>query len=111
VIGAAGGATGWERLCPHRCPQHYAHLSSLGLVYIPGSIVEPGFAASIVITAIDNIFGRGTKQMDRVGLMFLCGLLHGVCFASSIADMGLDTTHRILGLLERRHRNRPIHLS
>jgi hypothetical protein len=29
----------------------------------------------------------------------LCGLLHGLGFASSIADMGLDTTHRILSLL------------
>jgi hydrogenase/urease accessory protein HupE len=74
-------------------------LSALGYVHIPSAIIEPGIAASIVLMALDNIFRPGAGQVQRIGLIFVCGLLHGLGFASSIADMGLDTTHRILSLL------------
>jgi hydrogenase/urease accessory protein HupE len=74
-------------------------LSALGYVHLPSSIIEPGIAASIVLMALDNLFRPAARRGERVLLIFLCGLLHGLGFASSIADMGLDTTHRLLSLL------------
>ncbi len=74
-------------------------LSAPGYVHLPSSIVEPGIAASIVLMALDNLFRPQARRSERVLLIFLCGLLHGLGFASSIADMGLDTTHRLLSLL------------
>jgi hydrogenase/urease accessory protein HupE len=74
-------------------------LSALGYVHLPSSIIEPGIAASIVLMALDNLFRPNARRSERVVLIFLCGLLHGLGFASSIADMGLDTTHRLLSLL------------
>ena len=74
-------------------------LSVLGYVHVPSKIVEPGIAASIVLMALDNLFRPNSGTRMRVMLIFLCGLLHGLGFAASIADMGLDLTHRILSLV------------
>jgi len=98
------GAAGWRYWAGAVSAFTVAHsitltLSALGYVHIPSSIIEPGIAASIVLMALDNLFRPGARKLNRVGLIFLCGLLHGLGFASSIADMGLDTTHRILSLL------------
>jgi hydrogenase/urease accessory protein HupE len=74
-------------------------LSALGYVHIPAAIIEPSIAASIVFMALGNLIRPNSPRLHRIALIFLCGLLHGLGFASSIADMGLDTTHRILSLL------------
>jgi hydrogenase/urease accessory protein HupE len=98
------GAAGWRYWAGAVSAFTVAHsitltLSALGYVHIPSFIIEPGIAASIVLMALDNLFRPNARKLNRVGLIFLCGLLHGLGFASSIADMGLDTTHRILSLL------------
>lgn len=63
-------------------------LGALGLVNLPGSIVEPLIAASIVYVAIENIFARGLNRW-RPMIVFGFGLLHGLGFASVLGEFGL----------------------
>ncbi|MEO0936694.1 MAG: HupE/UreJ family protein [Pseudomonadota bacterium] len=63
-------------------------LAALGLVNIPGSIVEPLIAASIVYVAIENILARGLTPW-RPWIVFAFGLLHGLGFASVLGEFGL----------------------
>ena len=63
-------------------------LGALGLVSVPGSIVEPLIAASIVYVAVENIWlARLTPW--RPFVIFGFGLLHGLGFASVLAEFGL----------------------
>ena len=63
-------------------------LGALGLVNIPGSIVEPLIAASILYVAVENIFARDLNRWRTV-VVFAFGLLHGLGFASVLGDFGL----------------------
>ena len=63
-------------------------LSSLGYVSIPGSIVEPLIAASIVYVAIENTLTSGLSRWRPV-VVFGFGLLHGLGFASVLGEFGL----------------------
>ena len=69
-------------------------LATLGLVSLPGSIVEPLIAISIVYVAIENILFGGPDAkigMRRIGLVFAFGLLHGLGFASVLEEFGLGS--------------------
>lgn len=63
-------------------------LASTGIVNIPGSIVEPLIAASIVYVGVENILGRGNVK-GRALFVFGLGLLHGLGFASVLGDFGI----------------------
>uniref|UniRef100_UPI003F6B5A8C HupE/UreJ family protein n=1 Tax=Yoonia sp. TaxID=2212373 RepID=UPI003F6B5A8C len=63
-------------------------LAALGYVNAPGSIVEPLIAASIVFIAVENIFTNGISPW-RPFVIFGFGLLHGLGFASVLAEFGL----------------------
>ena len=63
-------------------------LASLDIVRVPGSIVEPLIAASIVYVGIENILGRENLRA-RTALVFGFGLLHGLGFASVLGDFGI----------------------
>ena len=73
-------------------------LGALGWVNIPGSIVEPLIAASIVYVACENIF---TDQLGRwrTFLIFAFGLLHGLGFASVLGEFGLPVNQFIPALV------------
>mmetsp|Transcript_18503 Transcript_18503/g.30268 ORF Transcript_18503/g.30268 Transcript_18503/m.30268 type:complete len:396 (-) Transcript_18503:58-1245(-) len=73
-------------------------LGALGLVNIPGSIVEPLIAASIVYVAIENIFARGLNRWRPV-VVFGFGLLHGLGFASVLGEFGLPEAQFIPALI------------
>ncbi|MFK7877810.1 MAG: HupE/UreJ family protein [Paracoccaceae bacterium] len=73
-------------------------LGALGLVNLPGSIVEPLIAASIVYVAIENIFARRLNTW-RPAIVFGFGLLHGLGFASVLGDFGLPEAQFIPALL------------
>lgn len=62
-------------------------LAALGLVRIPGSIVEPLIAASIVFVAVENIL-RPQLGPFRTAIVFFFGLLHGLGFASVLGELG-----------------------
>jgi len=63
-------------------------LAALGYVRVPGSIVEPLIAASIVFVAVENIFTQGLSRW-RPFVVFGFGLLHGLGFASVLGEFGL----------------------
>jgi hydrogenase/urease accessory protein HupE len=75
-------------------------LAATGVAKVSPSLVEPMIALSIVAMAIDNLTG-GEKRPPaiRVGLVFGCGLLHGLGFAGSIADFGLDKQNWLASLV------------
>ncbi len=54
-------------------------LASLEILIIPGWIIEPLIALSIVYVAIENIFGKAIKWRWLVTLVF--GMIHGFGFA------------------------------
>ena len=63
-------------------------LAALGIVTIPGSIVEPLIAASIVFIALENIFTDSLGRW-RLLIVFVFGLLHGLGFAGVLSEFGL----------------------
>ncbi|MCK5727332.1 MAG: HupE/UreJ family protein [Thiotrichaceae bacterium] len=73
-------------------------LSSYGLIHLPAIIIEPLIALSIAYAALENLFNRGLKR-SRMVLIFAFGLLHGLGFASVLADFGLPETDFLLALL------------
>ena len=62
-------------------------LATTGLLLIPGRIVEPLIAASIVYVGIENLV-RGV-QGSRWKLTFGFGLVHGLGFATVLRDLGI----------------------
>jgi hypothetical protein len=73
-------------------------LGALGLVNIPGSIVEPLIALSIVFVAVENVFTSGLSKW-RPFVIFGFGLLHGLGFASVLGDFGLPEDQFIPALI------------
>jgi len=74
--------------------------ASLGWIYMPGSIVEPLIALSIAWIGIENIIRKpGRPAASRAAIVFAFGLLHGLGFASVLADFGLPQSAFIVGLL------------
>jgi len=67
-------------------------LSMLNIINIPANIVEPLIALSIAYIAIENIFARDHDEKarrSRLAIVFAFGLLHGMGFASMLADFGM----------------------
>jgi hydrogenase/urease accessory protein HupE len=64
-------------------------LATTGLLLIPGRIVEPLIAASIVYVGIENLMRD--VQGSRWKLTFCFGLVHGLGFATVLRDLGIGT--------------------
>jgi hydrogenase/urease accessory protein HupE len=62
--------------------------AALGYVNVPGNIVEPLIAASIVFIAVENLLSKGVSSW-RLVVIFCFGLLHGLGFASVLGEFGL----------------------
>lgn len=73
-------------------------LGALGIVTIPGSIVEPIIAASIVYVAIENVFATKMNPWRPV-IIFIFGLLHGLGFASVLGEFGLPAGQFVAALI------------
>ncbi len=73
-------------------------LGAVGWVSIPATIVEPLIAASIVFIAIENVFTQSLHRW-RTLVIFCFGLLHGLGFASVLAEFGLPTNRFIPALV------------
>ena len=73
-------------------------LAALGYVAVPASIVEPLIALSIAYVAVENIFLR-TLSPWRPFIIFGFGLLHGLGFASVLAQFGLPEQNFVPALI------------
>jgi hypothetical protein len=60
-------------------------------VRLPGRIVEPVIAASIIYVGLENVFGRH-RFVWRALVTFGFGLVHGLGFASALREVGLGST-------------------
>lgn len=74
-------------------------LTLFGLVHADPAWVEPGIALSIVAVALLNLIGRGHGLRMRTGVVFACGLLHGLGFASALNGIVGESGNRLLMLV------------
>lgn len=72
-------------------------LAALGVIGLPSRLVESAIAASIIVTAINNVHPLVTRRLWLVALAF--GLLHGFGFASVLLDLGLPQGTLLLSLV------------
>src|SRR4030095_14025293 len=73
-------------------------LAAARIVRIPGNIVEPIIAASIVTIALENVFHKNYTHW-RLLIVFAFGLIHGLGFAGAMATQPGSTSPLIVGLL------------
>lgn len=73
-------------------------LGMAGIVNIPGSIVEPIIAASIVYVAVENIM-MPTLSRWRPYIVFVFGLLHGLGFAGVLTEFGIPSGQFVTALI------------
>lgn len=66
-------------------------LAALDVVQLPGRVVEPLIAASIVFVGVENIVRRGEPGW-RWALTFALGLIHGFGFAGALKEAGLGSS-------------------
>lgn len=72
-------------------------LAALGIVGLPSRLVESFVAASIVAAALNNVWPVVTRRIWMVAFGF--GLIHGLGFASALADLGLPESNLLLSLV------------
>lgn len=73
-------------------------LAALQWVSIPGSIIEPAIAVTIVLAALDNL--RPVLGRRRLLVTFLFGLVHGFGFAGLLEELQLPTSAFVSALLQ-----------
>ena len=73
-------------------------LAALGLIRVPGNIVEPLIAVSIAFVAIENLFASGMTRW-RPLVVFFFGLFHGLGFARVLQGLGLPQDQFLTALI------------
>jgi hypothetical protein len=73
-------------------------LSIYGVFTLPGSVVEPLIALSIVYVAFENLF-TSTLTPWRLALVFAFGLLHGLGFAEALTALDLPRSEFLSTLI------------
>jgi len=63
-------------------------LAALGCIAMPGRVVEPLIAASIVVVAARN-WALHTERSERLAVTFGFGLVHGLGFATALRELGV----------------------
>ncbi|MEY4561402.1 MAG: hypothetical protein RLZZ618_679 [Pseudomonadota bacterium] len=72
-------------------------LATLGVITLPTRWVESVIAASVVVAALNNVFGLVHGRLWVMAFGF--GLIHGFGFASVLADLGLPQGTLLLALV------------
>lgn len=95
IVTAAAGWRYWIGIISSFTLAHSITLSLavFGVLRLAPALVEPAIAASIVFMAVLNFVGNAVTRRTRVGIVFACGLLHGLGFASALNDLGVDRGH------------------
>ena len=52
-----------------------------------------------MVVALLNLRARPTRAAHHLGVVFACGLLHGLGFASALGDLGLHGANRVASLV------------
>lgn len=73
-------------------------LATFDLVSLPGWLVEPAIAASIVFVGVENLWRRGAEPKGRWALTFCFGLIHGFGFAGVLRELGIGENGQGLAL-------------
>jgi hydrogenase/urease accessory protein HupE len=73
-------------------------LSINGIINLPANIIEPLIALSIAYIGIENIFANQLNKL-RLLVVFLFGLIHGMGFASALADFNMPENTFIITLI------------
>jgi len=73
-------------------------MAMTGVLELPARVVEPLIALSIAYVGIENIWHRSLHR-SRLVLVFAFGLLHGLGFASMLADFGMPDDAFITALI------------
>jgi hydrogenase/urease accessory protein HupE len=66
-------------------------LAALDIIRLPGRIVEPAIAASILYVGVENVVGKHRFAL-RAAITFAFGLVHGLGFAGALREVGLGST-------------------
>ena len=72
-------------------------LAALGILSFPARLVESAIAASVVFAALNNVRPMVTRRLWLIAFGF--GLVHGLGFASVLADLALPRHTLLLALL------------
>jgi HupE / UreJ protein len=72
-------------------------LAVLGVVHLPARWVESAIALTVLLGALNNL--RPVIVTRRWAMAFTFGLVHGLGFASVLADLGLHGTNLALSLV------------
>jgi hydrogenase/urease accessory protein HupE len=76
-------------------------LAALDLIHLPGRVVEPMIAASIVFVALQNVFWpRQSRGWGRLAVAFFFGLFHGLGFAGGLLEamQEMPVTSKLLAI-------------
>jgi hypothetical protein len=73
-------------------------LSMKNIIILPGAIVEPLIALSILFVAVENMLLTELKAW-RVLIVFMFGLIHGMGFASALNEIGLPRNQFLTSIL------------
>jgi len=93
----------WRKLIAQTTVFTIAHattlfLSRYGVISLPGKYVEPLIAFSIACIALENIW-RPKLGPARLALVFAFGLVHGLGFAGSLAEVEFPRDQFLVALL------------
>jgi len=72
-------------------------LAALGVLRLPGALVESAIALSVMLAALNNI--KPVVERGRWAMAFGFGLIHGFGFASVLGELGLPPNARLLALV------------
>jgi hypothetical protein len=72
-------------------------LAALGVVSLPSSLVESAIALTVLLGALNILFPLVRERRWLVALIF--GLIHGLGFASVLADLGLPSGNLLQALI------------
>ncbi|MEO5682629.1 MAG: HupE/UreJ family protein [Chitinophagaceae bacterium] len=73
-------------------------LSMKNIIVVPGAIVEPIIALSILFIAVENMLLTELKAW-RILIVFMFGLIHGMGFASALNEIGLPSNKFFTSIL------------
>ncbi|PZU10405.1 MAG: hypothetical protein DI605_06440 [Sphingomonas sp.] len=103
VLGLFFLGISWRKLLTQTTAFTIAHATTLflsvyGIVRLPSAYVEPLIALSIAFIAIENVW-RPKLGPGRVAVVFAFGLIHGLGFAASLAEVEFPQREFIWALL------------